>query len=320
MGEHQLARGAALMLAMLGGLVCAPHSLRAAASLVYHAEVRALDVLYDTRSVLTYTFATNQFKPYVRELITFDGVDLLRDSPVDHVHHHGLMYGIKVNDLNFWEESSTAGHQVPQADLVRGVRKNDAGQPVAHFSQVLHWVGADHATASNTAPFALLVEKRTLGLAVDPARERILLTWESEFDVGEGAPQVTLSGTPYHGLGIRFRADFDGTADRRNADDLAYPPDGVQGTLATSWMAVSHVTAGRPYTVVLFLHPSNPGRPRFFSMQKPFTYLSATQGLDEAPLVYRRGDRWKLKYLVLATPGRPTKSDLDRQYQAFARQ
>jgi hypothetical protein len=84
-------------------------------------------------------------------------------------------------------------------------------------------------------------------------------------------------------------------------------------------MAVSHVAAGRPFTLALFNHPSNPGKARFFSMQKPFTYLSATQGLDETPLTYRTGDRWSIKYLLLVSPGRPSKALLDRQYDLFIR-
>jgi hypothetical protein len=294
-----------------------PTSLPAASSILLRAEPRVLEILHDQRTILTYPFGTNQFKPYVRELITLDGVDLLRDAPADHLHHHGLMYGIKVNEINFWEEAPTAGHQIPQADLVRDVKKDPAGRPIAQFSQILHWVGADHAAEPDTTPFALLIENRTISLTVDSASERFHLEWRSDFTVGQETPMAVLTGSSYHGLGIRFRADFDGVAERRNSENLPYPDDGVQGVLTTRWMAVSHVTAGRPYTLTLFQHPSNPGQPRFFSMQKPFTYLSATQGLDEAPLTYRTGDRWTIRYLLLVSPGRPANEQLDRQYELF---
>ena len=33
------------------------------------------------------------------------GENLLRDAPHDHLHHHALMYGIRVNGVNFWEET-----------------------------------------------------------------------------------------------------------------------------------------------------------------------------------------------------------------------
>jgi hypothetical protein len=292
--------------------------LRAAASLRLHAEPRALEILHENRTLLVYSFGTNQFKPYVRELITLDGVDLLRDAPADHLHHHGLMYGIKVNDINFWEEAPKAGRQVPQAELIREVRKDTAGRPQTRFSQAVHWVAADHAAVPDTGPFALLVEQRSLTVTIDPATEHIYLEWESEFRVGPGSPEVVLSGSNYHGLGIRFRADFDGVAERFNSEDLPYPEDGQQGVLAARWMAVSHVAAGRPYMLILFHHPSNPGQPRFFSMQQPFTYLSATQGLDEHPLTYRSGDRWNLKYLLVVSPRRMTVGQLNRQHELFS--
>ena len=292
-------------------------SVGAAAAIRLHAEPRLVEMLHDNGTLLTYPFDTNQFKPYVRELITLDGVDLLRDAPADHLHHHGLMYGIKVNDINFWEEAPTAGRQIPQTELIREIRKDADGRPLARFSQALRWVGTNHVDAPDTTAPALLVEQRTIAVTVDSATERIQLEWRSEFAVGEGVPQVTLTGASYHGLGIRFRADFDGVAERCNSENLPYPDDGLQGTLPTRWMAVSQVVAGRPYTLTLFNHPSNPGKPRFFSMQKPFTYLSATQGLDETPLVYRSGDRWSIKYLLLVSTGRPSKEMLDRQYEWF---
>jgi hypothetical protein len=299
--------------------VTLPAVLQAAVSIRLHGEARALELLHDDRTLLTYTFATNQFKPYVRELITLDGVDLLRDAPADHLHHHGLMYAIKVNDINFWEEAPNAGRQVPQTELIREVRKDPFGRPRARFSQIVHWVEAGHAGAPDTKPFALLIEERTIMITCDPATEQIQLEWESEFTAGPATPEVVLTGSNYHGLGIRFRADFDGAAERFNSEQLAYPADGLQGVLSTRWMAVSHVVAGRPYTLTLFQHPSNPGLSRFFSMQRPFTYLSATQGLDEAPLKYRTGDRWKLKYLLLVAPRRLSGELLDRQYDVFIR-
>ncbi len=58
-----------------------------------------------------YAFATNQFKPYVRELYTLRGENVLRDAPPDHLHHHGLMYAVWVNGINFWEERGAPGFE-----------------------------------------------------------------------------------------------------------------------------------------------------------------------------------------------------------------
>ncbi|MHC4656117.1 MAG: DUF6807 family protein, partial [Planctomycetota bacterium] len=52
------------------------------------------------------------FKPYVQQLFSPAGVNILRDAPADHLHHHALMFAVKVNGVNFWEETPTAGKQL----------------------------------------------------------------------------------------------------------------------------------------------------------------------------------------------------------------
>ena len=37
-------------------------------------------------------------------------------------------------------------------------------------------------------------------------------------------------------------------------------------------------------------------------MKTPFAYLSACQGLDKEPLIYRRGQSFELNYLVTLYP------------------
>ena len=45
-----------------------------------------------------------QGKADVNQLFSPAGVEVLRDAPPDHLHHHGLMYGVTVNGVNYWEE------------------------------------------------------------------------------------------------------------------------------------------------------------------------------------------------------------------------
>ena len=63
--------------------------------------------------VMTYRFAGAP-KPYVKELFTPAGVQVLLDSPADHIHHRGLMFAVAIDGVNFWEESTTSGRQVSQ--------------------------------------------------------------------------------------------------------------------------------------------------------------------------------------------------------------
>ncbi len=56
-------------------------------------------------------------KPYVDQLLSPAGVQVLRDSPSDHKHHHGLMYALEVDKVNFWEENSRNSGREKQNSL-----------------------------------------------------------------------------------------------------------------------------------------------------------------------------------------------------------
>ena len=87
------------------------------------------------------------------------------------------------------------------------------------------------------------------------------------------------------------------------------------------WGAVSHTVDGRTMHVALFARPrGHAGTNSFFAMTEPFTYLSATQGLDKAPLEYRAGDRFAIDYLVLVYPAARTAAQMEARYLAWARE
>lgn len=51
-------------------------------------------------------------KPYVLQLLTPVGLNILRDGAPDEPHQHGLMFGLEVEGLNFWQEGPLSGRQV----------------------------------------------------------------------------------------------------------------------------------------------------------------------------------------------------------------
>lgn len=287
--------------------------------LLLRSDTRELEVWHGPKRILSYAFGTNQFKPYIRELNTLDGVNVLRDAPADHLHHHGLMYAVRVNGINFWEETKSSGYQIPHSEVTREVKRAPTGPPQARFSQLIHWVPPDGAQAINPESFALLKETRTIRVIVDPGSEEIAVHWESEFEAGPAVSQVILNGTSYNGLGLRLPAEFDGGAFRQNQTGHAYSEEGRDEVTVTPWTAAAQTMAGRVTTVALFHHPDNAGQPRIFSMINPFAYLSATQNLEEAPLEYRRGQTFTVRYLVTVTPRRLTAETLERRYQRWIR-
>jgi hypothetical protein len=266
-------------------------------------------VKHGGQRVLVYALDPARHKPYVKELATVSGFNILRDSPFDHLHHHSLMFAIKVNGVNFWEETEGCGVQKPVRTEAPQIETTAAG-PRAVLRQTLHWLPPQDAFLHDTARAALLVEERTLVLQVDEAAGEVALHWKSAFTVGARTNQVTLTGANYHGLGMRFLQELDPVAKHLNAGG-APNLDGRQDVSVHKWGSVGFDLPGRQATVVLFGHPSNArGDAAYFTMSKPFAYLSATQLLDKEPLVYRAGDRWQLNYLVTVYPALKTSADI----------
>lgn len=260
-------------------------------------------VKYEGRPILVYAFRPDAFKPYVQQLGTVDGDNVLRDAPHDHLHHHALMYAISVNGLNFWEELSGSGVEKPVQTSAPELGRTADGRPQARLRQTLHWLAPQDAFLPNDPKHALLIEQRTLTLVVDPAGKEVALEWASDFAVGGRTNVVTLGGSSYFGLGLRFLEELDPLAAHLNAGG---PPDlsnNRQDTTAHAWGAVAFNRPGHPATIVVHGDPANARGPAtYFTMRTPFAYLAATQALDKQPLVYRAGERFQLRYLVTLTP------------------
>ena len=86
---------------------------------------------------------------------------------------------------------------------------------------------------------------------------------------------MTLSGSHYFGLGMRFVRSMDGGE--------FFNADGKEGTIfrgeerlvRSNWCAYTAAIDGKPVTVAMLGHPDNPRHPTtWFTMAKPFAYLS----------------------------------------------
>jgi hypothetical protein len=280
-------------------------------------------VSYDGKPLLVCVFDPQKFKPYVQALNTLDGYGVLRDSPEDHLHHHALMYGIKVNGINFWEETAGCGVQKVVESLPPEISKSSAGLPQARLLQILYWLAPEDAFLPNTNASALLIERRSLTLTLDPANRETALDWKSEFTVGPKTNVLTLTGANYHGLGMRFLRALDPLAVHFTAEGKPDLAGGRQDVSTHQWEAVAFDDPAKPVTIALFGGRGNErGDAHYFAMKTPFAYVSATQGLDQEPLVHHRGDRFELNYLVTVYPALKTPTAMaerDRKWRSSPR-
>lgn len=254
----------------------------------------------DNRKVLLYMFGGVPYKPYVQELYTPNGINILRDSPADHKHHHGLMFAVKVDGANFWEEQTAPGTQ----RHIGG--KDDPPLHFEGFKETLQWIRPNDSGV-------VLEESRTIVAHSIDGEAVSLVTWRSSLHGLDGKPAPTYTGTNYNGLGMRFLESMDKGGTFFNADGGT----GVAGTVGSKsrWCAYTANADGKPVTVAMFDHPTNERHPAtWYTMDTPFAYLSATLGLDKAPL--QKLDL-TLTYGVAVWDGKVTKDQVQQTYQRW---
>lgn len=275
--------------------------------------------LFKGRPLLVYAFANDQFKPYVRELYTLRGENVLRDAPADHLHHHGLMYAIRMNGVNFWEERESPGVE-KSINLVsqKVVRGGQGGLPEATFTQLIHWLAFTNRDVVDSAQTAFLIEHRTVTLAVDEANGEVALVWDASFEVGRHTPKLQLEGANYNGLGLRLPQSFDKVGRFENSESASYTGNNTQNVIPARWTSVSGEIEGRHLMLVLFGRTENArGHGKFFTMTEPFAYLSASQGLDTEPLEYRAGDKFRLRYLLTVYAENKSREFIQRRAESW---
>jgi hypothetical protein len=289
----------ALGLALFLALACSVGAANPPISIDSKVDQGELVVRYHGHKLLVYAFATNQFKPYVRELYSLRGENVTRDAPPDHLHHHGMMYAVYVNGINFWEERGTPGFEKHVELPIHSARIDAKGMPVADFTDLIHWLAPTNNTAPDSLTAALLIEQRTLTVTIDEKNQEVALRWDSEFQVGPNAGKVTLTGPNYDGLGLSLPESFNHVARFQNSANQPYTGPNTQNVTPARWTSVSGVMDGREVLLAMFGRPDNSrGDACFFTMLDPFAYLSATQGLDKKPLEYSAGDKFSLSYLL----------------------
>ena len=274
-------------------------------------EADAVSVKQGQRSLLCYRYADVPFKPYVQQLYSPSGINVLRDAPHDHLHHHALMYAVAVDGVNFWEEQTEPGRQLHRRfSDVRIFKDDDA--PGAGFIEQIDWINP-------RSQELMLEERRTIKVCQLDDVKVTLLSWQSSFGVPSGKKSMTLTGSHYFGLGMRFLESMDKGGQFLNA--TGQTGDIVRGAeqlVRADWCAYTAEADGKPVTIAMFGHPENLRHPtHWFTMTTPFAYLAATLNLHKEPLEVTSDKPLVLRYAVAVWDGRVDKSKIDRVYHRW---
>ncbi len=288
------------LLVLVGAFIAAGTAWTQESAVKLSMDDRAVSVLAQGQPMFTYCFGQVPFKPYVQSFSTPGGVNVLRDSPEDHKHHHALMFALAVDDVNYWEEIKDCGIQRHRQFADAGTVEIDK-MPWARFTEVLDWVNPkDNAVA--------LVEHRTIAVGRVDALKASVIRWQSKLEVPEGKAAAKLGGGHYYGLGMRFVKSMDEKRDFMLAgDEKGELVRGDEYLTPSAWCAYSAEADGKPVTVAMFDHPGNPRPVKWFTMHTPFAYLSATINLWKEPMELKAGQPIVLNYCAALWDGKVDK-------------
>ena len=299
--------------AAMGGIGCQGLPAEGGETALRISQDNATVSVFDgSRLMLHYRYTDVPMKPYVDQFVSPAGVQVLRNSPSDHKHHHALMFALAVDHVNFWEEHlANSGRQKHKslAD-VKATVHNGIGR--AGFVQELDWVGPD-------AEKPLLVERRAIHVVQAADLGATLVEWRCRLQTPLGKEAMVLGGSHYFGLGMRLLASMDNGGRFFNATDkLGEVVNGDQWLTPTKWCAYTAKADGKPVTVAIFDHPANLRHPaKMFTMSKPFVYLSATMNQWKEPIAVKAGKPLDLCYGVALWDGAVDGAAVEKLYRRW---
>ncbi len=289
-----------------------PGSAWGASPLKIQQDSSVITVMRGDQPVLSYRYGDVPFKPYADRFLSPAGRNVLRNAPADHLHHHGLMFGLMVDDVDFWGEFPDQSPGIQRSRTLELLTTGGQVDPSSvGFRQQIDWRTVDGKS--------LAEEERTLTVFDAEDLPASILSWHGVIKPAAGRSSVTLSGEHYFGLGMRFVESMDQGGEFLYSKDA--PGEVVRGQERVTrgrWCALRASAAGGPVTVAVFDHPSNPRHPAtHFTMPAPFAYIAATLNVWREPLAISDESPLDVRYGVALWDGHQDGESIQRLYQRW---
>ena len=256
-------------------------------------------------------------KPYFHPVCTPDGTCLTWLRPGDHRWHRALWFSWKhINGLNYWEENRQGLSQ--GRTEVADVKARQAPDGSTAIVMLLDYHPPDKP--------AVLKERRTIAATLPDDAGAYRMDWTHVFTAQDAA--VELSRTPTKAEGGPAWGGYAGLSFRAVKAMTAYQTLDSEGRRNMAghgqharWLDFSGTVdpkTKRAAGVAFFDHPSNPRHPTpmYIIMSGHFGYCSPAFLFDK-PHTLPKGQSLTLFYRVLIHPGRATKAQLDKEFEAF---
>jgi len=252
--------------------------------------------------------AFKAFKPYIRQLSSPGGVNLLRDNVADHIHHHALMFAVAVDGVDFWSEQKNCGKQLQKSLSFRGTGGKPGNWARRLLQGELEWVSSDGKPIAK--------ESRTIEL-YGGTPDCTMLTWRTRLSPPADKQSIQVTGSHYFGLGIRFVESMD------KADSFMFAEIDAKSTVVrgsekvtpSKWVAFSGPVDGKVVTVAMFDYPNNQRKAYWFTMYDAFAYLSATINLFREPLTVKADQPLDLRYGLAVWDGKVDRQQVEKACQ-----
>jgi hypothetical protein len=349
-----------VVLAMLAGLTPMMRAASPGVSLVRNDAEHRVDVTVDGKPFTSYLWKTNQRKPILYPLIAPDGTTLTRGVPplpgerTDHPHHAGLWFNYSnVNNIDYWNNSDAikpaarAKYGSIDQDRIVSVKSGaNSGELVTESSWYpssdVPTVGSNQTPAVMHQITKYVFRKTTIG--GKPARA-----------IDMTVTLTAISPVVFHDdkdglLGIRVAKFLESATAApevmRDANGIATPvagaSPGASGVYRTSegkvgaaawstrgtWCELSGTTTdGKPETIAVIDHPSNPNYPTYWHARDYGLFAANPLGAHmfdakTAPLNFSldTGKSATFHYRILFLSGDATPDELNEQAKAFSQE
>jgi hypothetical protein len=269
-------------------------------------------ILRGSQPVLRYRHGNVPYKPYADRFYSPSGRNVLLDAPPDHAHHHALMFAVAVEGVDFWAEFPDRSPGVQrQSDLQVQAGPSTTKPARVAIRQLLSWRTEDGSK--------LMTEERVITVFDPNSVSASLLTWQSTLAPAQNRTAVTLSGSHYFGLGMRFIESMNQVGTFFNSQhDPGELVRGGERLVRAAWCALRAPAAAGPVTVAVLDHPDNARHPAtHFTMPAPFAYMSATLNVWKQPLQLSAEKPLRLRYGVAIWDGEVPADRVEQLYRRW---
>ncbi len=269
----------------------------------------------DNMIAFLYAFRGYANKPYIPVLLGPSGRNVLEDSPVDHVHHHGIWWGHgDVNGVDFYLEVPDEGRRLGRIDHVEFAETTDA-LPRFGFVERLRWL--------DDKDEVMIEESRCVQLEFrDQSHSTLDLdsTYTATHDLAFGTtkesvlPGIRMAEVLTCVSGGHLRAS---TGERGESRIFGQPAEWFDYWGERKAMyGLGDVVEG----VAVFDHPSNPNHPNpvFVRAYGPNSPFQGHHFTGETSL--GAGESWRYRHRVVVHYGDTEEADIAGKYKAWVKE